>query len=330
MTCDLALSPNPLSACAPWFSTESSPLHPLRPGLERAQFNGYTSSSVELKPGSSIKKRASRAGTRSVKTLSAAQLAHKRANDREAQRAIRQRTKNRIEGLEKSILELHQILDAWKESASVMQQRNMELEEEVSHLRLRLYEAIGAVRFPLLCAYLPLWKLASVTGSDHSLTFTGILLTLFLAPHSQESSPRSAHVATPGTQASESSIPRSKPLSTSRSFPETHRNDFRSSSPQHQRLSSWSCTGAWNPTDAISGHTPAQRPQWPPTTPHYQHTIADQQSQLLLAPVGSYGGWSGCISFDYWHFVGDQGGRQQVASMLLESGMPEVSASVDL
>ncbi|PQE04939.1 bZIP transcription factor protein [Rutstroemia sp. NJR-2017a BBW] len=44
------------------------------------------------------KRRASRAGTRSVATLSPAQLARKRANDREAQRNIRLRTKVRISG----------------------------------------------------------------------------------------------------------------------------------------------------------------------------------------------------------------------------------------
>lgn len=49
---------------------------------------------------------ASRAGTRSVSTLTPAQLSRKRANDREAQRAIRQRTKEHIEKLELRIAEL--------------------------------------------------------------------------------------------------------------------------------------------------------------------------------------------------------------------------------
>lgn len=43
---------------------------------------------------------------RSVSSLSATQLERKRANDREAQRLIRQRTKDRIDGLEKQIVEL--------------------------------------------------------------------------------------------------------------------------------------------------------------------------------------------------------------------------------
>jgi hypothetical protein len=44
--------------------------------------------------------------SRGVATLTPEQLAKKRANDREAQRAIRERTKNQIEGLEKKIREL--------------------------------------------------------------------------------------------------------------------------------------------------------------------------------------------------------------------------------
>jgi hypothetical protein len=43
---------------------------------------------------------------RSVSSLSATQLERKRANDREAQRLIRQRTKDRIDSLEKQITEL--------------------------------------------------------------------------------------------------------------------------------------------------------------------------------------------------------------------------------
>lgn len=47
-----------------------------------------------------------RKGTRSVSTLTPQQLARKRANDREAQRAIRARTKEHIESLERKVEEL--------------------------------------------------------------------------------------------------------------------------------------------------------------------------------------------------------------------------------
>lgn len=80
------------------------------------------------------KRRASRAGTRSVATLSEAQLARKRANDREAQRLIRQRTKDRIEYLENRIAELS---GGHGNDAELdeLQRRNAELEEELRHLK---------------------------------------------------------------------------------------------------------------------------------------------------------------------------------------------------
>lgn len=83
-------------------------------------------------------KRASRAGTRSVSTLSAAQLERKRANDREAQRAIRQRTKDHIENLERRISELTGTQEAREKLFLATQQRNRELEEENAYLRNRL------------------------------------------------------------------------------------------------------------------------------------------------------------------------------------------------
>jgi len=93
-------------------------------------------------PGSSSSKpsskRASRAGTRSVSTLSAAQLERKRANDREAQRAIRQRTKDHIENLERRISELSGGHEAREKIYLATQQRNRELEEENAYLRSRL------------------------------------------------------------------------------------------------------------------------------------------------------------------------------------------------
>ncbi|KAI0974844.1 hypothetical protein F4678DRAFT_352789 [Xylaria arbuscula] len=52
------------------------------------------------------KRRTGGPGSRGVANLTPEQLAKKRANDREAQRAIRERTKNQIEGLENRIREL--------------------------------------------------------------------------------------------------------------------------------------------------------------------------------------------------------------------------------
>ncbi|KAF4629959.1 hypothetical protein G7Y89_g8187 [Cudoniella acicularis] len=80
------------------------------------------------------RRRASRAGTRSVATLSEAQLARKRANDREAQRSIRQRTKDRIERLELRVRELTEEHND-ERSFEEVQRRNEELEEELRQLK---------------------------------------------------------------------------------------------------------------------------------------------------------------------------------------------------
>ncbi|EKD21793.1 hypothetical protein MBM_00906 [Drepanopeziza brunnea f. sp. 'multigermtubi' MB_m1] len=75
----------------------------------------------------------SRGGKRSVTHLSKAQLARKRANDREAQRNIRQRTKEHIENLERKVKELEQ--GGRSGSIERVLKRNRELEDEVERLR---------------------------------------------------------------------------------------------------------------------------------------------------------------------------------------------------
>ena len=62
------------------------------------------------------------------------QLARKRANDREAQRAIRQRTKEHIETLERRIRNLSEGHDSEKELDEV-RRRNSELEAELAFLK---------------------------------------------------------------------------------------------------------------------------------------------------------------------------------------------------
>ena len=83
---------------------------------------------------SGAKRRASRAGTRSVATLTPEQLARKRANDREAQRNIRQRTRDHVESLEQRIREL---TGGGHEDRNVIEikRRNKELEEELRRLK---------------------------------------------------------------------------------------------------------------------------------------------------------------------------------------------------
>lgn len=78
----------------------------------------------------------SRGGKRSVTHLSKAQLARKRANDREAQRNIRQRTKEHIENLERKVKELEQ--GSRSSSMERVLKRNKELEDEVEKLRAQI------------------------------------------------------------------------------------------------------------------------------------------------------------------------------------------------
>jgi regulator of replication initiation timing len=92
------------------------------------------------------KRRPSRAGTRSVTTLTAAQLERKRANDREAQRAIRQRTKDHIENLERQIRDLTTQRDTNSSTKLIeLMRRNEELEQENAVLRTRLSHAVAAL-----------------------------------------------------------------------------------------------------------------------------------------------------------------------------------------
>lgn len=110
-------------------------------------YEGQSSGSESKKhqqPGA--KRRPSRAGTRSVTTLTAAQLERKRANDREAQRAIRQRTKELIENLERQIAALRAQQDPNSSNKIVeLMRRNEELENENAVLRSRLSHAVAAL-----------------------------------------------------------------------------------------------------------------------------------------------------------------------------------------
>ncbi|KAG6000524.1 hypothetical protein E4U21_005360 [Claviceps maximensis] len=75
-----------------------------------------------------------RKGTRSVSTLTPSQLARKRANDREAQRAIRARTKEHIERLEHELDELRSNHSRDKTVQDLLR-RNKALEDELRQLK---------------------------------------------------------------------------------------------------------------------------------------------------------------------------------------------------
>ncbi|RKF61708.1 putative bzip transcription [Erysiphe neolycopersici] len=82
------------------------------------------------------KKKVVRGSKRSVSHLSKAQLARKRANDREAQRNIRQRTKEHIGNLERKVKELEQ--SGRSSSVERVLKRNQDLEAEIERLRAYL------------------------------------------------------------------------------------------------------------------------------------------------------------------------------------------------
>lgn len=92
------------------------------------------------------KKRESRAGTRKVTSLSAEQLERKRANDREAQRTIRQRTKEHIEDLEHQVRELR----TKGEQFDDVVRRNATLETEIRSLRHQLAMATSGPGYPTM------------------------------------------------------------------------------------------------------------------------------------------------------------------------------------
>lgn len=96
------------------------------------------------------RRRESRSGTRKVSSLSAEQLERKRSNDREAQRSIRERTKDHIKKLEAQVgeykLEIAELRRQTEQFDKVMQ-RNAILEEELSMLRRQIASLTGRPEF---------------------------------------------------------------------------------------------------------------------------------------------------------------------------------------
>lgn len=96
------------------------------------------------------KRRKTSTGTpRGVASLTPEQLAKKRANDREAQRAIRERTKTQIENLERRIQELTS-QQPYQELQAVLRQKEA-IQAENEEIRRRL-ESVLAVIQPIVTA----------------------------------------------------------------------------------------------------------------------------------------------------------------------------------
>ncbi|KNG81209.1 bZIP transcription factor, partial [Aspergillus nomiae NRRL 13137] len=111
-----------------------SPLKDAPPPSLRHSVDYYSKHMMASNPDPQPKKRESRAGTRKVTSLSAEQLERKRANDREAQRTIRQRTKEHIERLEHQVAELK----SKGEQYDHVVRRNTALENEIRALKQQL------------------------------------------------------------------------------------------------------------------------------------------------------------------------------------------------
>ncbi|KAL7950993.1 hypothetical protein V8C42DRAFT_308175 [Trichoderma barbatum] len=94
------------------------------------------------------KKRKTGTGSRGVANLTPEQLAKKRANDREAQRAIRERTKNQIERLERRIHELeaqkpYQDLQIVVRAKEAIETENAEIKRRLASIISMLQPLVG-------------------------------------------------------------------------------------------------------------------------------------------------------------------------------------------
>lgn len=113
---------------------EPEKAHLLKPSEGKNSVGNFRAIMNIDKETTASKKRESRAGTRKVTSLSAEQLERKRANDREAQRTIRQRTREHIEQLEYQVAELKTKGDHFDDVV----RRNAVLEGELRRLRHQL------------------------------------------------------------------------------------------------------------------------------------------------------------------------------------------------
>ena len=97
--------------------------------------------------GQPSKKRRTGANSRGVANLTPEQLARKRANDREAQRAIRERTKNQIDALNRRIQDLES-QQPYHDLQLVLREKDQVL-AELQDVRKRL-ESIVSIATPAL------------------------------------------------------------------------------------------------------------------------------------------------------------------------------------
>lgn len=118
-------------------------------GTQESLRRDFSSEADATSPGAlpDPKKRRTGTGSRGVANLTPDQLAKKRANDREAQRAIRERTKNTIESLQSQIRELTS-QQPYQELQNVLRQKEL-VEAENADIKRRLASALALIQ-PIL------------------------------------------------------------------------------------------------------------------------------------------------------------------------------------
>lgn len=153
---------------------------------------------------SQSKRRESRAGTRKVTSLSAEQLERKRANDREAQRTIRQRTREHIERLEHQVSELKTKGEQYDDIV----RRNAALENEIRALKQQLSMVTGGQGYsnlgePLESSPDP-FLLSSLSVLAVSVSFLSIFTDFLISWLTEGSSSTPSGYMLPSTQYPES------------------------------------------------------------------------------------------------------------------------------
>ena len=115
---------------------------------QKRDFSEDAPSPADPSSDSSKKRRTTGSSSRGVANLTPDQLAKKRANDREAQRAIRERTKNQIENLELKIRELTS-QQPYQELQHVIRQKesveaeNVEIKKRLNSIMLLIQPMLG-------------------------------------------------------------------------------------------------------------------------------------------------------------------------------------------
>jgi hypothetical protein len=118
-------------------------------GTQESLRRDFSSDADATSPGTFLeaKKRRTGTGSRGVANLTPDQLSKKRANDREAQRAIRERTKNTIENLQNQIRELTS-QQPYQELQNVLRQKEL-VEAENAEIKKRLASVLALIQ-PIL------------------------------------------------------------------------------------------------------------------------------------------------------------------------------------